>query len=154
MFAAVILRQCEEMEDDENETSPLILDSMATQIQQRVNFLPIVHAILESTCESLSDSTLANTVFWMAARQDLFHAMFRGEDLYIMDFDARKRSEASAANSAVVFAVDVVRWWRGDRSAETWGKSSSSSSSSTLSLYVFTKNRSNSSTYATRTVCS
>lgn len=126
MVAAVILRQYEEMEDEENETPPPILDNMAPQVQQRVNFLPIVHAILESTCGSDSTSTLANTVFWMAARQDLFHAMFRGEDLHIMDFDARKRSEASAANSAVVFAVDVVRWLRGDRSAEAWGKSPSS----------------------------
>lgn len=121
MAAAVILRQCEEMEEEESDNNSELLGDNGTHPLQHVNFLSITQAIIESTLSSPARSSLANAVFWTASRQEIYFCM-RRERAPQISFGWEKRREASIANKLVIFLVDVASWRWGSRSPEGWCK--------------------------------
>ncbi|KAE8150391.1 hypothetical protein BDV25DRAFT_154504 [Aspergillus avenaceus] len=113
MAAAVILRQYEEIEEEEEVDS-----STGTR---PVNLLAIIQAIIETTVSLPVHYSLANAVFWIAIRQEIYYALAR-KRFPQMDPDEGKRCGASAANKLVAFAGDVTKWWLGDRSTSEWAR--------------------------------
>ncbi|KAF7597359.1 hypothetical protein BBP40_006300 [Aspergillus hancockii] len=117
MAAAVILRQYEEIEDEGEE----IDSSSGVRGHQSVNFLAIIQAIIETTVSLPTQHNLANAVFWIAIRQEIYYALAR-QRFPRMTPDQDKRRCATAANKLVTFAGDVTKWWLGDRSPLEWDK--------------------------------
>ena len=116
MAAAVILRQYEEIEEEEE-----IDSSTGARDQQPVNFLAIIQAIIETTASIPTHHSFANAVFWIAIRQEIYYALAMQRFPRITP-DQDKRQGASAANKLILFAGDVTRWWLGDRSPLDWGE--------------------------------
>ncbi|KAF7616620.1 hypothetical protein F9C07_1651442 [Aspergillus flavus] len=114
MAAAVILRQYEEIEEEEE-----IDSSTGARDQQPVNFLAIIQAIIETTASIPTHHSFANAVFWIAIRQEIYYALAMQRFPRITP-DQDKRQGASAANKLILFAGDVTRWWLGDRSPLDW----------------------------------
>ncbi|KAF5864378.1 hypothetical protein ETB97_007940 [Aspergillus alliaceus] len=101
MAAAVILRQYEEIEEEEEEFD----SSAGVRGQQPVNFLAIIQAIIETT--PLGKKSITH---W---QESAFPRMSPDQD---------KRQGASAANKLIIFAGDVTKWWLGDRSPLDWAE--------------------------------
>lgn len=66
MAATVILRQCEEMEEELEE------GEVENRLNGRVNFLAITHTIIDTMISTPLDHSLATATFWIAARQDVY----------------------------------------------------------------------------------
>lgn len=122
LAAAVILRQCEELEEDNEAGSNIeTLSDSESHTLQHLNFLHIIQAIIESTGSSSSCSSLANAVSWMALRQEIFHSWKR-ERPPLLNFGLKQRQDACPANKLIVHAADVMNWRWGDKSPLEWGK--------------------------------
>lgn len=121
MAAAVILRQCEEMNEDEDERDWDMLGDGGGHVAHQVNFLHIIRAIIETTVPSSTHSSLANAVFWVAVRQEIYHFAVRQQAPRIRP-DAEKRKNASAINKLVIHLGDVASWLWGEKLYHEWGK--------------------------------
>lgn len=119
MAAAVILRQYEELEDDDGPQDGSG-ESSGDEIHP-VNFVQVTQTIIEESRVLENRSSLANAILWMALRQEIYFCVMK-ERAPRMRLNARDRSEASAANRPIIYAADVANWCWGERSPEEWSE--------------------------------
>lgn len=114
---AVILRQCEEI-DDEHE------HDVSLTAPRRVNFLSIINSVLRSSNpEDLYDrSELLSASYWIAFRQDIYFALRKGHAPELVEIP-KHWDKVSPVNKLIIHSSMVARWLFNDRSAEGWCKS-------------------------------
>ena len=116
---AVILRQLEEIDDDDDEQTGA--DGL---MQTQVNFLPIIDAVLRSPLSQsgFAKRSLIQAAYWMALRQEIYHSFMRAQPPQMI-LTADYWQGASGANKAVMHTVQVAKWRFGGTPEEEWGKS-------------------------------
>lgn len=122
---AVILRQLEEIDDEEDGSQhPDNLHSFAHHSSgKQINFLPIIDAVLRSPpSQSLfGRRSLIRAAYWMALRQEIYHSFTRRQAPQMI-LAADYWPGASNANKAVMHTVQVVKWRWGDGSEQEWSE--------------------------------
>lgn len=135
--AAVILRQFEEMDQDEDgneekatgrsttagdavSSTPLETRESSQSSDHGVNFLDIAKAILRTTTTSGSNG-LTDAVGWLALRQEIYYAFSLGRSPQI-SLPREQEREASPVNRAILHTYQVAKWNYGDKTAQEWGK--------------------------------
>jgi hypothetical protein len=118
MAAAVILRQCEEMEEEEIEEGETDIEPYA---HQRVNFLAVTQAIIDTMISSPVGQSLATAAYWIAVRQEIYYALTR-ERAPRMTFGHDDWNSVSVANTLIMYAGEVTKWCWGDKSSPEWSK--------------------------------
>lgn len=112
---AVLLRQLEEIDDEEDGLEH------SNGLQQKVNFLPIIDAVLRSPASQtlFGRRSLIQAAYWMALRQEIFYSFTRRQAPQMI-LAAEYWNGASNANKAVMHTVQVVKWRWGDGSLQEW----------------------------------
>ncbi|KAI1340554.1 hypothetical protein F5Y15DRAFT_423000 [Xylariaceae sp. FL0016] len=121
--AAVVLRQFEEMDAEENShfndsTTGAQAD---VQIYEPVNFLAITKAFLESavSTENPKGRRLVNAAFWIVLRQEIYFSFTR-ERCPHLAFGPEIWLQASTPNKLILHTAEVVKWRWGVRSEQEW----------------------------------
>lgn len=135
--AAVILRQFEEMDQDQesgeekgagrtaapgdavSSTHPDTRESSHIS-DHGVNFLDIAKAILRTTTTSGSNG-LTDAVGWLALRQETYYAFSLGRSPQI-SLPREQEREASPANKVILHTYQVAKWNYGDKTVQEWGR--------------------------------
>ena len=123
---AVILRQFEEIEEDEDETdySASIDESNPhSYTHERVNFLAVINAAVRSShSEDLFHRRdLFNAAYWIAVRQEVYYAFTRKQSPQ-MFLAPTLWQDASTSNKMIIHASQVAKWLWDDRSEHEWRK--------------------------------
>ena len=123
---AVILRQLEEIDNEEEDTQDSELSSgvlYGVHSSKQVNFLAIIDAVLRSLPSQsvFGRRSLMQAAYWMALRQEVFHSFTRWEVPQLI-LPPEFWHSASNANKTVMHLVRVARWKWGDNSAHEWSK--------------------------------
>lgn len=120
---AVILRQLEEIDDEEDERDRPDHRSSTGARPPQINFLPIIDAILRSppSRHLFAQRGVTQAAYWMALRQEIYHSFTRREPPQ-MFLAAEYWAGASKANKSVMHSVQVAKWCWGDRSEFEWGE--------------------------------
>jgi hypothetical protein len=118
---AVILRQLEEIDDEEDDSS--VEGSTHLPQGQRLNFLPIIDAVLRSPSSQmqLEHRSLMQAAYWMALRQEIYYSFTRRQPPQLI-LALNHWSTASKVNKTVMHTVQVARWRWSDGSKEEWCK--------------------------------
>lgn len=127
MAAAVILRQYEELEEDEIESDSDIHRNTGFHAHRQANFLAVTQAIIETTASTSMPGGLPSAIYWMAIRQEIYYSLTRERCLRI-GLEPGVCHGSSAANTLVMHAGNVTKWRWGDKSLQEWGESSPSGS--------------------------
>jgi hypothetical protein len=127
---SVILRQLEEIDDEEDSNSEhgeqerntdgTEAPSRSTSKPQ-VNFLAIIDAVLRSPPSRtlFGRRSLIQAAYWMAVRQELYHS-FTKRHPPKMVLDAEYGLGASKANKIVLHTAQVAKWRWADGSEQEW----------------------------------
>lgn len=123
---AVILRQLEEIDDDEGDDrngEDGEGESEGARPKHQVNFLAIVDAVLRSaSSQSLfGRRTLIQAAYWMAVRQEIFHSFTRRHPPQLI-IEPEYGLGASKANQIVLHTAQVAKWRWSDGSEAEWGE--------------------------------
>lgn len=139
--AAVILRQFEEMDPDQEtdqevghekdtarpsapgdtvSSAHLDMRESSQGSDHGVNFLDIAKAILRTTTTSGSNG-LADAVGWFALRQEIYYAFARGRSPQI-SLPPEQERQASPANKLILHTYQVAKWNYGDKTVQEWGR--------------------------------
>ncbi|KAL5356972.1 hypothetical protein BJX96DRAFT_172102 [Aspergillus floccosus] len=110
MAATVILRQYEEMEEDTEDGSG---------VNEHANFLDITQKIINTMISSRSQQSLASAAYWIAIRQEVYYALTR-ERAPHMAFSPEDWRNASTANTMIMFASEVTKWFWGEKITAEW----------------------------------
>ncbi|CEJ83838.1 hypothetical protein VHEMI03276 [[Torrubiella] hemipterigena] len=116
---AVILRQLEEIDDDEDysqeQDGPGIFDG------KRLNFLSIINTVLkDSDLQAMfGHRSLTQAAYWMALRQEIYHSFTRREPPQL-NLAPEHWQTASKVNKTVMHTVQVAKWHWGGGSSEEW----------------------------------
>ncbi|KAH8759824.1 hypothetical protein F5883DRAFT_647726 [Diaporthe sp. PMI_573] len=133
--AAVILRQFEEMDHDQETAGEKDAGRVAapgdavssTHLDTRessqssdhgVNFLDIAKAILRTTTTSGSNG-LTDAVGWLALRQEIYYAFSLGRSPQI-SLPREQEREASPVNRLILHTYQVAKWNYGDKTVQEW----------------------------------
>lgn len=121
---AVILRQFEEMEDeDDEETNMGDADGEynSTPIYGRVNFLAILNAVLRSSnsADLVQRLDLLNASYWIALRQEVYFALRKGYSPQMVEPPV-EWADISPENKLVIHTSQVAKWRFDDRSETEW----------------------------------
>jgi hypothetical protein len=127
MAAAVILRQYEELEEDEIESDSDIHRNAGIHPHRQANFLAVTQAIIETTASSSIPGGLPSAIYWMAIRQEIYYSLTRERCLRI-GLESGVSHGSSAANALIMHAGNVTKWRWGDKSEREWGEPPLSSS--------------------------
>ena len=115
---AVILRQFEEMEDDEDEINDSAsIDGRTPDgcVHERVNFLAIINAVLRCSPSEgvLHRKGLFDAACWMALRQEIYHSFTKGRPPQMVLAPERWLG-ASMVNKLIMHTAQVAKWfWDG-----------------------------------------
>ncbi|KAK5994787.1 hypothetical protein PT974_03170 [Cladobotryum mycophilum] len=118
---AVILRQLEEIDDEEDSQETFDGEARDNNPPQQVNFLAIINAVLRSSAShTLSGRrSLVQAAYWMALRQEIYHSFTRKQPPQLIPPIDLWQS-ASNANKTVMHTVQVARWRWKDGSEQEW----------------------------------
>ncbi|KAF7557546.1 hypothetical protein G7Z17_g551 [Cylindrodendrum hubeiense] len=121
---AVILRQFEEMEDEDDEESNLGNpdgEYNSTPIYGRVNFLAILNAVLRSSnsAELVHRLDLLNASYWIALRQEVYFALRKGYAPQMVEPPV-EWADISPENKLVIHTSQVAKWRFDDKSEAEW----------------------------------
>ncbi|KAM0441846.1 hypothetical protein ACHAQK_004784 [Fusarium lateritium] len=122
---AVILRQLEEIDDEEDEQEVRNQrrgsGSEAPRAKPQVNFLAIIDAVLRSPPSRtlFGRRSLIQAAYWMAVRQELYHS-FTKRQAPKMILDPEYGHGASKANKIVLHTAQVAKWRWADGSEQEW----------------------------------
>ncbi|KAM5346140.1 hypothetical protein ACJ41O_009145 [Fusarium nematophilum] len=113
---AVILRQFEEMDDEEDEDS-----GTDAPVYERVNFLAILNAVLRSLSSDdlVHRRELLNASYWIALRQEVYYALRRGYSPQMVE-PPGDWADISPANKLIFHTSQVTRWLFEGRSESGW----------------------------------
>ncbi|KAK2616210.1 hypothetical protein QQS21_000842 [Conoideocrella luteorostrata] len=121
---AVILRQLEEIDSEDDQ---LQLCGQTSDISsgsgKQVNFLAIIDAVLRSPPSQsvFGRRSLMQAAYWMALRQEIYHAFTRMETPQLI-LPPEFWHSASPANKSVMHLVQVAKWKWGDNSVLEWSR--------------------------------
>ncbi|KAF4463977.1 hypothetical protein FALBO_9173 [Fusarium albosuccineum] len=117
---AVILRQLEEI-DDEEEEARSDNENGGPRAEKQVNFLAIIDAVLRSPPSQtlFGRRSLIQAAYWMAVRQELYHS-FTKRHPPKMILDPEYGLGASKANKIVLHTAQVAKWRWADGSEQEW----------------------------------
>lgn len=133
--AAVILRQFEEMDQDQDSgekdtarnapgdavsSAQLETRESSQSSDHGVNFLDIAKAILRTTTTSGSNG-LTDAVGWLALRQEIYYAFSLGRSPQI-SLPREQEREASPVNKIILHTYQVAKWNYGDKTVQEWGR--------------------------------
>ena len=125
---AVILRQFEEMEmeeeeDDINYSSGTDGNNVDNHTHERVNFLAIENAVVRSShLEGVFHRQgLLNAAYWIALRQEVYYSFTRKHSPQMLLAPALWLG-ASTVNKMVMHAAQVAKWLWDDNSEHEWRK--------------------------------
>ncbi|KAL2292511.1 hypothetical protein FJTKL_09474 [Diaporthe vaccinii] len=134
--AAVILRQFEEMDHDEDSgdkdtARPTAPDDAVSSAHSEtresshssdhgVNFLDIAKAILRTTTTSGSNG-LTDAAGWLALRQEIYYAFSLGRSPQI-SLPREQEREASPVNKLILHTYQVAKWNYGDKTLQEWDR--------------------------------
>lgn len=119
---AVILRQMEEIDDEEElGHQDRTGDNIQYSPHRQVNFLAIIDAALRSPSSqrSFGRRSMIQAAYWMAMRQEIYQCFTKRQPpqlILVPDF----WQGASNANKTVMHTVQVAKWYWGDSSDEEW----------------------------------
>ncbi|KAH6880790.1 hypothetical protein B0T10DRAFT_495245 [Thelonectria olida] len=118
---AVILRQFEEIDHDEDEESTSSDPVNSTPIYGRVNFLAILNAVLRSSnsADLVKRLDLLDASYWIALRQEVYYALRRGYSPQMMEPPVGW-DDISPENKLVIHTSQVAKWLYDDRSEAEW----------------------------------
>lgn len=120
---AIILRQFEEMEDDEENSSFTTPEptSPNTPNSERVNFLDIINTVIRSSHleETFDPQGLSNAAYWISLRQEVYYAFRRGRSPQML-LAPEQWVHAAPANKTVMHAAQVAKWLFEYRSEQEW----------------------------------
>ncbi|RGP69886.1 hypothetical protein FLONG3_7641 [Fusarium longipes] len=126
---AVILRQLEEIDDEQDNNSEQERNTDGTDApsssrppsKPQVNFLAIIDAVLRSPPSRtlFGRRSLIQAAYWMAVRQELYHS-FTKRHPPKMVLDAEYGLGASKANKIVLHTAQVAKWRWADGSEQEW----------------------------------
>ncbi|KAF7562153.1 hypothetical protein G7046_g1995 [Stylonectria norvegica] len=121
---AVILRQMEEIDDEEDVSSrPTGLGQSygGTRSVGQVNFLAIIDAVLRSLPSQtlFGRLSLIQAAYWMAVRQEIYHSFTR-KHAPKMALDPEYGHGTSEANKIVIHTAQVAKWRWADGSELEW----------------------------------
>lgn len=119
---AVILRQLEEIDDEEDEIQEAF--DMLTgggPAGKKVNFLGIINAVLqdETMHSAIGRSSMVQAAYWMALRQEIYHSFTRREPPQL-SLASEHWTTASNVNKTVMHTVQVAKWHWGGGSDDEW----------------------------------
>ncbi|KAM5341364.1 hypothetical protein ACJ41O_014395 [Fusarium nematophilum] len=126
---AVILRQLEEIDDEEDEGRSETQEG-EPRSKEQVNFLAIIDAVLRSPPSQtlFGRRSLIQAAYWMAVRQELYHSFTRRHPPKMV-LDPEYGQGASKANKIVLHTAQVAKWRWADGSEQEWRGSRSRGSS-------------------------
>ncbi|KAH7259460.1 uncharacterized protein BKA55DRAFT_537157 [Fusarium redolens] len=115
---AVILRQLEEIDDEEDQDQER---NQRRNAKPQVNFLAIIDAVLRSPPSRtlFGRRSLIQAAYWMAVRQELYHS-FTKRHPPKMILDPEYGHGASKANKIVLHTAQVAKWRWADGSEQEW----------------------------------
>ncbi|KAF5566174.1 hypothetical protein FNAPI_1291 [Fusarium napiforme] len=115
---AVILRQLEEIDDEEDQEQER---NQRRNAKPQVNFLAIIDAVLRSPPSRtlFGRRSLIQAAYWMAVRQELYHS-FTKRHPPKMVLDPEYGHGASKANKIVLHTAQVAKWRWADGSEQEW----------------------------------
>ncbi|QKD59224.2 uncharacterized protein FOBCDRAFT_243204 [Fusarium oxysporum Fo47] len=115
---AVILRQLEEIDDEEDQEQER---NQRRNAKPQVNFLAIIDAVLRSPPSRtlFGRRSLIQAAYWMAVRQELYHS-FTKRHPPKMILDPEYGHGASKANKIVLHTAQVAKWRWADGSEQEW----------------------------------
>ncbi|KAH7265610.1 uncharacterized protein BKA55DRAFT_559278 [Fusarium redolens] len=115
---AVILRHFEELDDEEDDDPAL-----DTRIDEGVNFLAILNAVLRSLTSDdlINRRELLIASYWVALRQEVYYALRKGYPAQMVEPPA-EWSDISPANRIVFHTSQVTKWLFDDKSESGWHK--------------------------------
>ncbi|KAF4983966.1 hypothetical protein FZEAL_758 [Fusarium zealandicum] len=120
---AVILRQLEEIDDEEDEarSEGNADENEVPRSKEQVNFLAIIDAVLRSPPSRtlFGRRSLIQAAYWMAVRQELYHS-FTKRHPPKMTLDPEYGLGASKANKIVLHTAQVAKWRWADGSEQEW----------------------------------
>ncbi|KAF7552068.1 hypothetical protein G7Z17_g4600 [Cylindrodendrum hubeiense] len=122
---AVILRQLEEIDDDEDDGEERQgtpgENPGESRPKTKVNFLAIIDAVLRSAPSQtlFGRRSLIQAAYWMAVRQEIFHSFTRRHPPQ-MTLEPEYGQGASNANKIVLHTAQVAKWRLSDRSEQEW----------------------------------
>ncbi|KAG6354661.1 hypothetical protein INS49_004679 [Diaporthe citri] len=134
--AAVILRQFEEMDQDQDSgekdtarpsapgdtvsSAHLETRESSHSSDHGVNFLDIAKAILRTTTTSGSNG-LTDAAGWLALRQEIYYAFSLGRSPQI-SLPREQEREASPVNKLILHTYQVAKWNYGDKTVQEWDR--------------------------------
>lgn len=135
--AAVILRQFEEMDTDQDKIGEKHTDrtialgdaESSTHLETRessqssdhgVNFLDIAKAILRTATTSGTNG-LTDAAGWLALRQEVYYAFSLGRSPQIT-LPPEQERKASPVNRVILHTNQVAKWMYGEKTAQEWGR--------------------------------
>ncbi|KAH6981690.1 hypothetical protein BKA56DRAFT_584309 [Ilyonectria sp. MPI-CAGE-AT-0026] len=121
---AVILRQFEEMEDEDDEETNMgdaNGEYSSTQIYGRVNFLAILNEVLRSSnsADLVQRLDLLNASYWIALRQEVYFALRKGYSPQMVEPPV-EWADISPENKLVIHTSQVAKWRFDGRSETEW----------------------------------
>ncbi|WAO93344.1 Hypothetical protein NCS54_01088800 [Fusarium falciforme] len=123
LATAVILRQLEEIDDEEEEarSDSQVDENEGPRSKEQVNFLAIIDAVLRSPPSQtlFGRRSLIQAAYWMAVRQELYHS-FTKRHPPKMILDPEYGRGASRANKIVLHTAQVAKWRWADGSEQEW----------------------------------
>lgn len=122
---AVILRQCEEMEDEDDIAllPPAAQNDEGSGRRSRVNFLDIINTVIRSSQidGEFSRNALLDVAYWISLRQEVYSAFTQRRSPQMLLADEQWHG-AAAVNKMVMHAAQVAKWLYDDRSIDGWSK--------------------------------
>ncbi|KAF9772552.1 hypothetical protein IL306_009744 [Fusarium sp. DS 682] len=115
---AVILRHFEELDDEDDEDS-----SVDTRLDEGVNFLAILNAVLRSLTSDdlINRRELLIASYWVALRQEVYYALRKGYPAQMVEPPA-EWSDISPANRLIFHTSQATKWLFDDKSESGWHK--------------------------------
>lgn len=123
---AVILRQLEEIDDEEDLTEHqdgALGDGSAYSPHRQVNFLAILDAALRSPSSQrlFGRRSMIQAAYWMALRQEIYQCFTKRQPPQLI-LAPDIWQGASNANKTVMHTVQVAKWHWGDSSDQEWSR--------------------------------
>lgn len=137
---AIVLRQYEEMDDEQNDDDPCDPESTPSRVRHRqtqVNFLDIINAIIRSSHDegNFNRHELLDVAYWICLRQEVYSAFTQRRVPQIL-LAPEQWANAATVNKMVMHGAQVAKWLFEDRSLAEWSTHTPSHSYCCIQLLI------------------
>lgn len=119
---AIVLRQFEEMEDENDPSVLAVPDSNSGgDCRVQVNFLDIINAIIRSSRDegNFDRHEFLDVAYWICLRQEVYFAFTQKRSPQML-LAPEQWTNAAAVNKMVMHAAQAAKWLFGDGSLDEW----------------------------------